>query len=183
MIDERKEKKHHFLLLISLKVKIDVLVLVGIKRKLIIKSLWSNVNILISLIIIATKVCLNNRVSLVVNVLIVVVLASMDFLKTLGSFNVKSILVHGKTILLLVKLANLENIFQAIQRNLITRLSGLTSMSQRGFMQPWLTMYLICSGLARPPDVALEMAQQASFLVLKSEDERSWMSGGPDWHQ
>lgn len=39
-------------------------------------------------------------------------------------------------------------------------------------------MYLICEGSAKAPEVALEIAQHASFLVLKSAFWRMLMRGG-----
>jgi len=38
--------------------------------------------------------------------------------------------------------------------------------------------YLICSGFCKPPEVALEIAQQASFLVLKSPVLRTSIKTG-----
>ena len=45
-------------------------------------------------------------------------------------------------------------------------------------MTPCETMYLICEGSAKAPEVALEIAQHASFLVLKSAFWRMLMRGG-----
>ena len=45
-------------------------------------------------------------------------------------------------------------------------------------MQPWETMYRIWSGLERAPEVALERAQQASFLDLKSPRVSTEINGG-----
>jgi hypothetical protein len=50
--------------------------------------------------------------------------------------------------------------------------------SHKGLITPWLTMYLICEGSAKAPDVAFEMAQQASFFVLKSAFCSRLMRGG-----
>src|SRR5258708_37323634 len=45
-------------------------------------------------------------------------------------------------------------------------------------MRPWPTRYRICEGSSSPPDVAFEIAQQASFFVLKSAFCRILISGG-----
>lgn len=52
------------------------------------------------------------------------------------------------------------------------------SRSHNGLMTPWETMYLICEGSAKAPEVALEIAQHASFLVLKSAFCRMLIRGG-----
>uniref|UniRef100_A0A2P2M0R7 Uncharacterized protein n=1 Tax=Rhizophora mucronata TaxID=61149 RepID=A0A2P2M0R7_RHIMU len=57
--------------------------------------------------------------------------------------------------------------FSRPSRHTVTILgSGHTRRSHRGLMQPWFTRNRICS--CDPPDVALERAQAASFLISNS---------------
>jgi len=60
----------------------------------------------------------------------------------------------------------------------IILLSMELSRSHIGLMQPWETRYRIWLGSWSPPEVAFEMAQQASFLVLKSAFCRMLIKGG-----
>ncbi len=56
------------------------------------------------------------------------------------------------------------------------RASEQVNRSQRGLIHPWFTKYRICSGV--PPEVALDMAHAASFLISNSAFANNWIRGG-----
>lgn len=114
--------------------------------------------------------------------------------------DVDGILVESSsTVGILVHLTNLQDVVKSIKGNLqyrnmsfdiakalrVTRtrtwmilLSIDFRRSHKGLITPCWTMYLICEGSAKAPEVAFEMAQQASFLVLKSAFCSRLMRGG-----